>query len=111
MAPQHIHYEVSNALRTAVNRGRVSEEDGRNALFSFFDLDLPVVSGTRSITQAWEMARQYGCSLYDGLYVALAEMTRLPLIHADRRLHNTLHGRFSYELWIEHFQNGDPDLA
>lgn len=111
LAPQHIHYEVANALRIAVNRRRLSELHGRRAVDSFFALDVPVVSDISLILHSWEMASRYGCAVYDGLYVALAETTGLPFIHADRRLHNTLKGRFPHELWIEDFDSGSPDPA
>lgn len=41
--------------------------------------------------------------MYDALYLALAEQIGCPFVHADRRLHNTLAGRFPHELWIENY--------
>lgn len=67
----------------------------------FLQLSIPVVVGTHIIVRGWDASRTYGCALYDGLYLALAEMMDCPLVHADRRLHNSLRGRFPLELWIE----------
>lgn len=86
LVPHHIYYEVANALRTAVNRGRVTEENARRALDDFLALELPAAIGIHLIGRGWNAAKVYSCAFYDGLYLALAEMLDAPLIHADRRL-------------------------
>lgn len=101
VSPQHIHYEVTNALRTAVRRGRLAEDEARLSVDKFLDLELPTVRGNNLILRGWDASHKYGCALYDGLYAGLAEMIGVPLVHADRRLHNTLNGRFDLEIWIE----------
>lgn len=111
VVPQHIHYEVANALCTAANRGRFPEVRARTTLVEFLDLDVPVVSGNGLIIRAWDLALRYGCAHYDALYLAVAEITEASLIHADRRLRNTLAGRFPRELWIENFRSNEPDPA
>lgn len=103
-APDHIRYEVGNALRNAVRRGRISEEHGRRSLATFLDWRIPTVSEDALIQGAYEFALAYQCALYDGLYLALAEESGFPLLHADLRLHNTLAGRFTGEFWIEDYQ-------
>ncbi|MCX6020737.1 MAG: hypothetical protein NTZ05_03225 [Chloroflexi bacterium] len=50
------------------------------------------------------MAQRFGCSLYDGVYLALALARDCPLIYADNRLRNALRGRFPLALWIEDYQ-------
>lgn len=111
IVPQHIQYEVANALRNAVRRRRFSAERARVTLMEFLELDIPIVAGHGLISRAWDVAQRYDCPFYDGLYVALSDTTALPLIHADRKLHNSLGGRFSHELWIEQFQVDSPDPA
>lgn len=100
-APEHIHYEVANALRSAIRRGRLSEELGSRAITEFLEWKIPTVQGHALVLGAFEVARRYGCAFYDGLYVALAEDTGLPLLHADRRLRSVLNGTLPNELWIK----------
>jgi predicted nucleic acid-binding protein len=101
IAPQHIYYEVSNALRTAVHRGRLAAPRAHQAMLEFLELNIPSVIGTQLIVRGWDAAMRYGCALYDGLYVALSELLDAPLVHADERLRNTLAKRFPHEQWIE----------
>jgi predicted nucleic acid-binding protein len=100
-APDHIRYEVANALRNGVRRGRPSEQHGQEALDHFLAWRIPTVGSDALIRAGYTVASSLGCALYDELYVALAQNTGLQLLHADLRLHNTLAGRFSNELWIE----------
>ena len=102
-APDHIRYEVANALRNAVRRERIADARGREALSEFLSWQIPTVGGDALVRAGYEIAIRYSCALYDGLYLALAENTDLPLIHADLRLHNTLGRRFSAEVWIEDY--------
>lgn len=101
MAPQHIYYEGSNALRTAVHRGRLAELRAQQAMLEFLELNSPSVIGTQLIVRGWNASVLHGCALYDGLYLALAELLDAPLVHADERLRNTLNGNFANEVWIE----------
>jgi predicted nucleic acid-binding protein len=52
------------------------------------------------IVAGYDVARAYGCALYDALYLALAERTSAMFVHADRRLRNTHGGSHPLEMWI-----------
>jgi predicted nucleic acid-binding protein len=103
IAPHHIHYEVSNALRTAVHRHRLEESFARQAMLDFLELEIPTVVGTQLIVRGWSASMRFDCALYDGLYLALSEMMNAQFVHADGRLQNTLAQRFPLELWIDDF--------
>lgn len=103
VAPDHLRYEVPNAIRTAVLTNRLTALDGQTAIEEFFGWQLPTAGGDGLILAAYDASLRYGCALYDGLYLALADLIAAPLIHADRRLHNMLGGRFQHELWIEDY--------
>ena len=40
---------------------------------------------------------------YDANYAALSFRFSLPLIHADRKLRNSLQGRLPLEIWLEEY--------
>ena len=100
IAPDHIRYEVANALWQATRSGRIEDRFGRSSLDECLVCSIPSVADNLLIVDAYEFAVLFGCALYDGLYLALATRESVPLVHADRRLRNVLGGRFDLELWI-----------
>ncbi len=88
VAPQHIRYEVPNAITVAAYRARLSQAEARLTLAEFLGLDIPTVTDTALVVAAQDLAFHYGCALYDGLYLALAERIDRRLITADRKLFN-----------------------
>lgn len=99
-APDHIRYEVPNALQVAARRGRISEHEGRAATAQFLSWGIRTVRTDELILAAYDVAAQFGCAFYDGLYLALAQATKSPLIHADDALRRRLGGAFPLALWI-----------
>lgn len=105
LTPNHLRYEVGHGLRRAVIRERLSWDAGRAALEWFSALRLPTMHHDTLLLQGWDLSRAHGCSFYDAVYLALAQATRYPLIHADNRLRNALDSRFPLELWIEGYRS------
>lgn len=104
LAPDHIRYEVPSAIKSAVAMGRINASEGRQAIELFLVLRLPAVRSESLLLLGYEQATRYGCSFYDGLYLALAAASRCPLVHADLKLKKRLQGRFPFEMWIEDYQ-------
>lgn len=100
LAPDHLYHEVLNALRTGVRMRRVTTDYAIDAMRDFLQLAVPVVDGPSLFSAGFNASLEYDCAFYDGLYLALADQAQCPLLHADRRLHNTLRNQFLNELWI-----------
>ena len=100
VAPGHFRYEVPSAIRNALRTNRLTPSEGGRAIAAFFAAQVPTVDDNALIEAGYDQARRFGCSLYDGLYLALAENIGCPFIHADRRLRNTLGTRFPRALWL-----------
>jgi predicted nucleic acid-binding protein len=84
-APHLIDAEVGHVLRRGVSRGELDEEEaqtGLRALNSIIDHRYPHPGRLSDL--AWEL--RHVVSFYDGLYVALATMLRLPLLTTDLNL-------------------------
>jgi predicted nucleic acid-binding protein len=109
LAPDHIRYEVANALRIAVRRNRLNAVQGRSALLQFLDWRIPTANADALIHSAFDVSVLLGCALYDGLYLALAQASNCPLIYADGTLRNIIAARFPLALWIGDFQASGPD--
>jgi predicted nucleic acid-binding protein len=72
LAPDHLHHEVLNALRTAVRMERVTAELAEASAADFLDLNIPTAGSPRLYPAGLRTALAFGCAFYDGLYVSLA---------------------------------------
>ncbi len=97
-APALLPYELSNAVRQAERRGRISASQGDELLQAMRDLEIEI------LTQAWgemlPLARQYDRSAYDAAYLTLAQQLDEPFITGDLRLYNAVHRHLDWVLWI-----------
>lgn len=82
--------EVLNAIRFSP---KGDEEDGETALEALQDLNLETKSAdVNLLRKANAIAWAYKITIYDALYVALAEQVGYPLITADEKMINKLKG-------------------
>jgi predicted nucleic acid-binding protein len=104
VVPEHLIHEVINTLVVGVRRGRISLTDAKSAVSDVFLLAMPTASAAMLADSGFDYAFRYGPTFYDAQYLALADLAGCPFVHADRRLHNTLAGRFPREVWIEDYE-------
>lgn len=102
-APTLIRCEYANALLVAVRRGRLAEEQAELALGDFLGSPLNVVEDGAVLRRAYSLAKELGRSVYDGIYLALAEHLGIPLYTGDRRLYDTAQQHFSWIRWVEEY--------
>src|SRR5690242_6327020 len=88
--PQLAIFEILNAVRFNAN---ADEEDGRTALEALHDLHLETKLPDRDLLRKTNaIAWAYKITIYDALYVALAEQLGYPLITADETLAKKMKG-------------------
>jgi predicted nucleic acid-binding protein len=88
--PQLALLEVLNAIRFSA---KADEEDGATALEALQDLHLEIKTIDADVfRKANAIAWAYKITIYEALYVALAEQVGYPLITADERMINKLKG-------------------
>jgi predicted nucleic acid-binding protein len=106
-APFHLAYEVPSVITKAVGGGRLTRDDANSQLRLFYRiLRRFLLPRTQALSfAAQDMAVRYGCTFYDGLYLALAETFRVPFVHADAKLRRTLAGRIPWEEWISDYRS------
>lgn len=92
LAPDHLFAETTNAVWKKVRRGEISREDGREALWQIDNTAVAIktVPCLELAADAYTIALQYGRSVYDAMYLALAIQQNTRLITADGRLFNAL---------------------
>jgi len=80
--------EVTNALQTAVRRGRITPDYRDASIADLAVLDISV--DTETDRHVWNRTLQYadrfGLTLYDAVYLELAQRLTAPLASLDREL-------------------------
>lgn len=92
--------EWGNASNDAIVRGRFPAAEWRDALEDLEALQISVRNPPGLLFEAWQMARTYDRTVYDGLYIALAKVEGCELVTGDRRLFNAVHGDLDWTRWI-----------
>lgn len=103
VAPDLVRAEVGNVLWKKWRREEISAEAVSGMLRDFERLPLKIESSEPLLAMAWDVARRFDRSFYDGLYVALAARAGCSLVTADRKLYNSLRGGDLAErlMWVE----------
>lgn len=99
IVPDLFWAEFANILWKAVRQGRLQKKDGQAAIAEMTRLALTTVSSASLIEDAYEIATDFGRTVYDGVYVALAVLSRAQLVTADRKLANALAAEFPVK-WL-----------
>ncbi len=84
LAPDLLRFEVSNVIRRQELSGAIGGDQAAQAHADLLDLAIESWPYELLATRAWELRENL--SIYDGSYVALAELTDTPLATLDRRL-------------------------
>ncbi|HUZ03271.1 MAG TPA: type II toxin-antitoxin system VapC family toxin [Thermomicrobiaceae bacterium] len=103
--PPHMTSEVMNAIYRRTWRGdpgvRLTLEEADDAAAAFLSLSIRQIRSPRLYQRAWMLAHSYRIpTIYDSLYVALAELLDTPVWTADRRLQRTMGPDYPLVRWI-----------
>lgn len=103
VAPDLLYAEVGNVLWKKITRGEATSEIAEEVLESLLSLDIEIQEARPLVRGAFEISRQFGCTVYDSLYLAAAIQAGCALITADRALCDALAGTplAEHVLWIE----------
>lgn len=88
--PELFWLEMSNAICKAARRRDCSPPEASQALIEVQLLDLKTIPTIDLVNSAQEIAIQYGRSIYDSLYIALAKATESEFVTADEKLANAV---------------------
>ncbi len=86
--------EVAQAIWKRVHRGLLTPEEGDRLTDALLVLPVAIEPSGPRLRRAAEIARTYGRSVYDALFVALAEELGLPGVTADEPLHRAIAADF-----------------
>jgi predicted nucleic acid-binding protein len=78
-----LHYwEFANALRTLVTRGEIDESTAQE--ICDLHLDAPLETAEPDRRQVLKIAFEFGATVYDAVFIALATAHDVPLVTAER---------------------------
>jgi len=99
LVPDIFWAECGNIVWKAVQQQRLPRADAELAILSMMRRSIPTVPSAALLPEALPIALNFGCSVYDCLYVALALQSETQLITADEGLTNALAARFPIK-WL-----------
>lgn len=86
--------EITNAIWKRQHRGLASPAEARQFLDELLRSPVKLEPANRLLRPALEIAARYGRSIYDALFVALAQDLDLPGVTADEPLYHAVHADF-----------------
>jgi predicted nucleic acid-binding protein len=103
-APDLLIAEVGNIFwKRCSKRGDITMTQASESYRHLLSLDIPLHPSSQLASAALQLAITEGRSMYDMLYLALAEQNGCRLITADEKLLNALGKKFPCLQWIGDF--------
>ncbi len=99
LVPDLFWPEIGNIFWKSVRRGRISLASAVEALETLRSLKIATAPSEPLLDAALHLAAAFDRTVYDGVYVALAQDRGAPLVTADERLANALAARFAVR-WL-----------
>ena len=94
VAPDLLIAECGNVLWRRCRQGDITPAEATESLADLMTLRIPLVSATSLVQSALSLALRHQRTVYDALYLALAQERHCSLITADERFFNALHSQF-----------------
>jgi predicted nucleic acid-binding protein len=107
-------YEIANALRVAVTRQRLSEQDAAAALADFAQYTIVRYDFSGISRRTFHLSGQHQRSAYDSAYMALAQAQGVWFFTGDKRLFNAVGQALAWVKWLGDYQFDAipaPDMA
>ncbi len=102
--PTLFDYEITNALRSAVLRNRLTEAEALIALDYYRELTIERREFSEFQERTLQLACQHQRFAYDGAYNALAASLNIWFYTGDIRLYNAVSGVLTWVKWIGDYQ-------
>lgn len=96
VVPEFFYSEVANLCWKRVRKKQIPVDKAIARLGLLMDLPFEAYSDRELSDVALEHSLRFAIPVYDGLYLALAEIYAAPLITADKALFQVCRGRFDF---------------
>jgi predicted nucleic acid-binding protein len=90
IAPDLMLVEVANIIKEKQRLGLITEEEATDATLDLLALEIPTVEPQAILVRAYSLAKIFERTVYDALYLALADERGARFVTADMRLYNAV---------------------
>jgi predicted nucleic acid-binding protein len=104
VAPDLLIAECGNVFWRRCRQGDITPDEATESLADLLTLQVPLVSATRLVQSALSLALQHQRTIYDALYLALAQERNCDLITADERFLHALSAQFPQLQLLRYWQ-------
>jgi len=104
VAPDLLIAECANVFWRRCRQGDITLEEATESLADLLTLNVPLVPATSLVQSALSLALQHQRTVYDALYLALAQEQNCSLITADERFFNALSPQFPHLQLLRNWQ-------
>ena len=103
MAPDFIWAEFGSTLRKKVRLKEMTVQEAEGILNDFMRFPLQTYGSKFLLNSAWQLAHESGDTIYDSLYLALANSRGCSLVTADKKFYESISKGIdsSRIIWIE----------
>ena len=105
IAPELMLVEVSNIIWKKQRTNLITEEEGTNVLTNLLALEIPTVEQQTLLPRAYSLATFFDRTVYNAIYLALAEKMGAKLITADLRLYNAVGLSLGFVQYLSNYQS------
>jgi len=103
--PRLLYYETANAVNIAVQRKRITEDEGKDIIKDMLAIEMTVVDNPELIRNAYSVARKYNISVYDALYLEVAKENGILFYTGDKKFYNSMKGKKDFVRWIGDYRS------
>jgi predicted nucleic acid-binding protein len=100
LTPTLFDYEIANAIRVAVTRQRLSEQDAAVALADFAQYVIVRYDFSGISSHTFHLSGQHQRSAYDSAYMALAQVQGIWFFTGEKRLFNAVGRALAWVKWL-----------
>jgi predicted nucleic acid-binding protein len=104
VAPDLLIAECGNVFWRRCRQGDITPDEATESLADFLALNVPLVPARSLVQSAFQLALQHQRTVYDALYLVLAQERNCDLITADERFFNALSAHFPQLQLLRHWQ-------
>ena len=104
VAPDLLIAECGNVFWRRCRQGDITSDEATESLADLLTLNVPLVPATSLVQSALQLALQHQRTVYDALYLALAQERNCDLITADERFFHALSTQFPQLQLLRHWQ-------
>jgi predicted nucleic acid-binding protein len=104
VAPDLLIAECGNVFWRRCRQGDITPDEATESLADLLTLQVPLVPATSLVQAALSLALQHQRTVYDALYLALAQERNCALITADERFFHALSAQFPQLQLLRHWQ-------